>query len=169
MSKLVVQPPPAGIIRIRFVTHDDNFFSRLIRWQTLGQVSHAEAVLREGRIIAALAGEGVVEKPLDYDETSTEQTFVDIPVSEDQALHFEKYLHSRIGRPYDWETIAGVALHTGWRRPGGFICSMLQALGLRQAGVFRRPLSEPAHEITPRDLLLMLSAYPGVTITKETS
>jgi len=124
----------------------------------MGRVSHVEAVLPDGTIIAALAGSGVINVFGDYDETSTSQVFVDIPASSDKISQWTRYLASRLGRPYDWETIAGLALHTGWRMKGGMICSMLQALALREAGVFPYPLSEPAHEITPRDLLLMLSS-----------
>jgi hypothetical protein len=163
---LLVPVPPADVIRLRFTDSSRGIFGKLIRWQTLGHVSHVEAVLPDGTIIAALAGIGVSELPCDYDQTSTSQTFVDIPSTEDQVFRWVKYLHSRRGRPYDWEAIAGLALHTGWRMKGGLICSMLQTLALREAGVFPRPLSEPAHEITPRDLLLILSAYPGLTITK---
>lgn len=155
---LIVTTPPVNVIRLRFTDSSTGIFGKLIRWQTLGHVTHAEAVLPDATIIAALAGEGVVCLPLNYDKTSTSQIFVDIPSTDRQIERWTAYLHSRVGRPYDWETIAGIALHTGWRRKGGMICSMLQALGLREAGIFPCPLSEPAHEITPRDLLLMLSA-----------
>jgi len=158
---MLVLKPPANVIQLRFTDSSSGIFGRLIRWRTMGNVSHVEAVTSGGVIIAALSGKGVVELPLDYDKTSTSQIFVDIPATDWQIRWWEKYLCSRIGRPYDWDAIAGLALHTGWRRKGGFICSMLQALALREAKVFPHPLSEPAHEITPRDLLLMLSAqYP---------
>jgi hypothetical protein len=168
MNQLVVPPPPAGVIRLRFTNSSTGIFAKLIRWRTMGDVSHVEAVLPDGRIIAALAGEGVVAKPANYDTTSTSQIIVDIIGWPGEVAAWIRYLESRLGRPYDWETIAGLALHTGWRMKGGMICSMLQALALREAHVFDRPLSEPAHEITPRDLLLILSAFPGTKIVKET-
>jgi hypothetical protein len=135
----------------------------------MGYVSHVEAVMGNGSIIAALIGEGVVRKPIDYDKTSTSQIFVDIAMSAHALELWTAYLESRLGRPYDMDVIMGIALHLNWRQRGGFICSMLQTLALRQSCTFPVPLSEPAHEITPRDLLLMLSAHPAATVhPKET-
>lgn len=47
-------------------------------------------------------------------------------------------------------------------QPQHIICSALQALGLRQCQWFASPLVEPAHKITPRDLLLIISARIAV-------
>jgi hypothetical protein len=164
MSQLKVPLPPPGMARLRFVTTEHNWLSKLINFREMGAVSHVEAVMPDGSIIASLIGEGVVRRPNDYDTTSTSQTFVDVEMS-DFALHkWETYLESRIGRPYDLDAIAGIALMVDWRHPGGFICSMLQTLGMREAGVFAHPLSERAHKITPRDLLLILSAHPSATV-----
>ena len=164
MSKtFAVRPAPPGYIRLRFTTSRLGMFGRLIRWRTMSYVSHVEGVLADGAIIAALS-EGVRHKAGDYDTTSTSQVFVDVLAPEESRKKWEAYLWSRVGRPYDWDAIAGVALHLDWRRPGGFICSMLMALSLREAGVFRKPLSERAHEITPRDLLLVLSAHPAAIV-----
>ena len=161
---LSVSPAPPGYVRLRFTTSRLGMFGKLIRWRTMGYISHVEGVLSDGSIIAALASEGVRHKSADYDATSTSQIFVDVLMPADSRKKWEAYLWSRVGRPYDWDAIAGQALHLDWRRPGGFICSMLMALSLREAGVFRRPLSERAHEITPRDLLLVLSAHPAAIV-----
>jgi hypothetical protein len=136
----------------------------------MGEVSHVEMVLPDGSIISALSDRGVCHVEGDYDTTSTMQIFVDFPLADLDFLRWIAYLRSRLGRPYDWDSIYGEALFLDWRRPGGMICSMLAALSLREAGVFPRPLSEPAHEISPRDLLLMLSAHPSAIIhPKETA
>ena len=160
---LRVSPPPPGFARIRFVTQETSLFGRLIRWRTMSRVSHAEAVLPNGTIIAALS-EGVRNVPGDYDTTSTSQIFVDVLMPPNDLNRWVTYLWSRVGRPYDWSAIYGEALHLNWRRPGGFICSMLCALSLRESGTFPHPLSDPAHEITPRDLLLILSAHPAARV-----
>ena len=130
----------------------------------MGSVSHVEAVMPDGSIIAALIGDGVVRKPGDYDKTSTSQIFVDVAMS-DFALHaWEKYLKSRLGRPYDLTALFGLAFHIDRRRRGSFFCSMVQTLALRASKTFKHPLSEAAHEIMPRDLLLILSAHPDAII-----
>lgn len=161
---LLVPIPPPGYARLRFTNRSNGLLSQLIDWATFGSASHVEAVLSDGSIIAALMSEGVCHKPGDYDQVSTEQTFVDVLMPRSGRDRWLRYLLSRVGRPYDFEAVAGEALHINWRRRGGFICSMLQTLALREAFVFPHPLSIPAHEITPRDLLLVLSAMPGVTI-----
>ena len=140
------------------------WLSKLIRWREISSMSHVEAVMSDGTIIAALIGEGVVRKPNDYDRSSTSQIFVDVAMSE-FALHaWEKYLVSRLGRPYDLVSLFGMAIHIDRRRRGAFFCSMIQTLALRVCGTFEHPLSEKAHEIMPRDLLLILSAHPAATI-----
>ena len=165
---LLVPRPPPGYARIRFTTQKDSLFGRLIRWRTMGQVSHAECVLQNGTIISALS-DGVRNVPGDYDTTSSSQIFVDVLMPPNDLKRWESYLWSRVGRPYDWDAIYGMALHLNCRKPGGMICSMLAALSLRESKTFPERLSEPAHEITPRDLLLMLSAHPAATIhPKET-
>ncbi len=163
-NPLIVPRPPPHHARLRFVTQEHNLFGRLIRWRTMAKVSHAECVLPDGSIIAALSDRGVVHVDGDYDTTSTMQIFVDLPLFDTDLLRWIAYLRSRIGRPYDWDSIYGEALFLDWRFPGGMVCSMLAALSLREAGVFPRPLSEPAHEISPRDLLLILSAHPAAII-----
>jgi hypothetical protein len=146
------------------VTRQGDWLSTLINWREMGKVSHVEAVMPNGSIIAALIGEGVVRKPADYDKTSTSQIFVDVAMSSYALDLWMGYLESRLHRPYDMDAIVGIALHLNWRQRGGFICSMLQTLALRQACTFPVPLSEPAHEVTPRDLLLMLSAHPSAKV-----
>jgi len=163
-SYLIVPKPPPFCARLRFVTRDGNWLSALINWREMSYVSHVEAVLSDGSIIAALIGEGVVRKPNDYDKTSTSQIFVDVEMSDHALFLWESYLKSRLGRPYDLDAIAGIAVHLDWRHRGGFMCSMIQTLALRAADVFHWPLSEPAHEITPRDLLLILSAHPSAIV-----
>lgn len=161
---LIVPKPPSGVARLRFVQTKGSWLSTLIDWRTMAQVSHVEAVMPDGSIIAALMGEGVVRKPGDYDTTSTSQILVDVAMSAHALSLWKCYLESRIGRPYDFDAIMGIALHLNWRQRRGFICSMLQTLALRWACVFPVPLSEPAHEVTPRDLLLVLSAHPAAII-----
>ncbi len=160
---LLVPRPQPGYARLRFTTEDDSLFGRLIRWRTMGQVSHAECVLPDGSIIAALS-QGVRNVSGDYDKTSTSQILVDVLMPSDDHKRWVAYLWSRVGRPYDWDAIYGEALHLNWRRHGGMICSMLVALSLRESHTFKSRLSEPAHEISPRDLLLMLSAHPAAIV-----
>ena len=163
MTHLVARNPQPGWLRLRFVCTERNWLSELIRWQTQGPVSHVEAVTSEGTIIAAY-GDGVKEIPGDTDLGYSIQRYVDVLAPQESIARWESYLRSRCGRPYDYQAIAGFVLHINWRHPRGFICSMLQALALRESGTFPRPLAVPAHEVSPRDLLLTLSAHPAAKI-----
>ena len=162
---LVVTGPPPGFLRLRFVTTKNNWLSNLIRWQTLGTVSHVESVLPDGSIIGAYL-DGIKQIPGDSDLGYTSQIIVDVLAPQESVEKWVRYLKSRKGRKYDFLAILGFVLHMNIRTPGAFICSMDATLGLRESGTFPRPLSEQAHRISPRDLLLILSAHPVATIGK---
>ncbi|MEJ0092490.1 MAG: hypothetical protein WDN46_14350 [Methylocella sp.] len=60
------------------MTTKDDFFSRLIRFDNMAAVSHVEAVMADGTIIAALTQGGVQRLPGDYAPEDTLQIFVDL-------------------------------------------------------------------------------------------
>jgi len=107
---LIVSPPPLNVARLRFVTEKDSLLSRLIRFGTTGAVSHVEAVMRDGTIIASHIETGVARFPIDYDTTSTLQIVVDLPMA-DMTGKWEDFLKSRIGWPYDTPACLGFAIH----------------------------------------------------------
>lgn len=162
-SPLIARPPMPGYLRLRFVATKNNWLSNLIRWETNGTVSHVESVLPDGSIIGAYFG-GVKQIPGDSDLSYTSQIFVDVIAPQDSIDKWVAYLTSRIGRKYDFFAALGFMLHMNIRTPGAFICSMDATLALRASETFKRPLSEHAHRVSPRDLLLILSAHPAATV-----
>jgi hypothetical protein len=162
-NHLVARPPLPGYLRLRFVTTEHNWLSNLIRWETQGTVSHVESILPGGDIIGAYL-DGIKQIPGDSDLGYTSQIFVDVEASQEAIDKWVRYLKSRVGRKYDFLAALGFMLHMNIRTPGAFICSMDATLGLRISGTFPRPLSEPAHRVSPRDLLFALSAHPAATI-----
>ena len=76
----------------------------------------------------------------------------------DQGDKFYAYLKTKIGTPYDYEAILGFAARADLHQPGHVICSALQTLALRACGYFPTRLAVPAHEISPRDLGLLVSS-----------
>lgn len=144
-------------IRLRFVTGGE-LFSSAIRLQEGFWASHVEAVMPDGRLLGAHIAGGVLARKADYDKGQwTKQLFVELPVEQASADAFHAYLISRLNRPYDMAAIVGFVLHRDEHTERGFICSALQTMALRDCGYFATPLVEPAHKISPRDLLLILS------------
>jgi hypothetical protein len=162
MGPLSILPggTPMSAIRLRFVTCRDPI-SAGIRLRENFWASHVEAVTPEGKYLGAHADGGVQARAAGYDAAVLQQElFVDLPeTAPGQVQEFYAFLNRHVGEPYDFKSILGflvpdIAAH----QPQHVICSALQALALRQCEWFATPLSEPAHKITPRDLLLIISA-----------
>jgi hypothetical protein len=169
------------MIRLRFVT-GNSAISALIRAQERTTMpfipSHVEAYIPPG-ILSAPAGQaaegylgahydgGVMLRPIGYDAaTMTNELLLDLPADDAQTAAFHAYLSSKIGAPYDWKSILDFIdpLHDIHDRQH-VICSALQTLALRKCSWFPGPLPVPAHQISPRDLLLTIGgrvAIPGV-------
>ncbi|MGB6176249.1 MAG: hypothetical protein WBF43_07910 [Methylocella sp.] len=126
-------------------------------------MSHVEAVMHNGTIVASHIGTGVAGFPIDYDTTSTLQIIVDLPLA-DMTGKWEDFLKSRIGWPYDTPAILGFAVHFNEHELGALICSALQVDALRHCGWFPVPLASRYHQISPVVLLLMLQADPRSVI-----
>jgi len=153
---LIVPPPPDGHISIRFATDYHSPLAFLIRADTMSPVSHAEAVLRDGTVIGAYGG-GVARRANDADADSSSQMFVYIPCMSGQIDAWEAFLVSKIGTPYDYEAIAGFALHKDMHTPGHVICSALITGALRHIGIVSEKLLKPDHMTSPSDLAMCLS------------
>jgi hypothetical protein len=165
---------PMTAIRLRFVTCNDPV-SEGIRLRENFWASHVEAVTPAGnglgpnglgpKYLGAHADGGVQARDPGYDAAILRQElFVELAeTTPGQADEFYAFLNRHIGEPYDFESILGflvpdVAAHQSRH----IICSALQTLALRQCGWFAAPLVEPAHKISPRDLLLILSGRVAV-------
>jgi hypothetical protein len=127
-------------------------------------VSHVEAVMHDGTIVASHIETGVARSPIDYDTTSTLQIIVDLPMEDEMVDKWENFLESRVGWPYDTAAIAGFATHFNEHEKGALICSALQVDALRHCGWFSVPLAQKYHQISPVVLLLMLQADPRSVI-----
>jgi hypothetical protein len=150
------------MIRLRFVYSDDPI-GRGIILDTGGNYSHVEAVTPDGQYLGAHSDGGVQARPADYDKGQfTRELFVDLPADEITTVKFHHYLNACVGEPYDFKAIAGFVLHWDEHDKHKVICSALQTLALRGCGWFASPLAQPAHEISPRDLLLMLSGRVNI-------
>jgi hypothetical protein len=146
-------------IKLRFVTCHDPI-SQGIRLRENFWASHVEAVTPQGKYLGAHCDGGVQARDVGYDaQVLQQELFVELPeTAPGQADEFYAFLNRHIGEPYDFESILGFLVpNIPAHEPQHVICSALQALALRQCQWFATPLVEPAHKITPRDLLLIIS------------
>lgn len=128
--------------------------------------SHVEALSEDGTgYYGAHVDGGVRLRPIGYDATTLyHELILDLGDSPDDAKAFA-YMKSKLGQPYDWTSIIDFLLPENWHQMNHLICSAFMALTLRARGYFPYPLAVPAHMISPRDLLLVLSArenIPGI-------
>lgn len=146
-------------VRLRFVEGME-FTSQLIemRENTARPLtpSHVEIVV-PGGYLGAVSPDGVKIRPVGYDKgTYSQEFFVDVPASPtSNAMTWAK---GKIGAQYDWAAIFDFVLPVDLHIPGDYICSAFASTFLQHAGTFAGPLAVPFYLISPRDLLLVVSA-----------
>jgi hypothetical protein len=151
-------------IRLRFVTCSDHV-SQMIRLRSGLSMpftpSHVECVTPEGLYLGQHFSGGMQARPAGYDAgTMLQDRIVELPARADQVEAFYAFVNSKIGQPYDWKSIISFVAPLNFHLAEHAICSAIMTLALRAPGVawFPYPLTVPAHQISPRDLFLMLSA-----------
>jgi hypothetical protein len=151
---------------IRFV-QGTSYVSRLIIAQEKTSMpfppSHVEAVMPDGRWLGAHIDGGVQARDPGYDKGAiAHELFLTLPAAPEQDAAFYVFLEKHIGEPYDWHAILGFILPKHEHTSGHAICSALIALSLRACEWFQWPLAAPAHLISPRDLLVIISGRLAV-------
>jgi hypothetical protein len=142
-------------LTIRFINEPD-IVSRLITWSTDSLFCHTEGLGRDDQSwVGAHAHTGVQPRPHDWCKPTFERRYA-IPVSDGQYESAMRFMDSKIGCPYNYADIVGLALHN---RAGAseheIICSAFMLLWLQSAGL--RPLNvleSFAYLITPETLHL---------------
>jgi hypothetical protein len=148
------------MIELRFVSYSDIVGDLISADEQGSPWDHVEAVMPDGSgYLGAVEPDGVKIRPVGYDKPFVKELFVDLPATDAITNAFYSYLKSRIGTPYDFAAIAGFALKANMHQKDHVICSALQTLGLVKSAFFPGPLSRPAHEVDPSDLLLVLSSH----------
>jgi hypothetical protein len=150
-------------MRLRFVTCDDPISVAIrLRERAMAQhigftPSHVEIVTTEGYLGAHYRG-GVQIRPVGYDDFSSE-LFVDVAVPDEATAM--TYAREKIGMPYDWGAIINFILPLHFHADNHSICSAFVTLVLQHGGLF--VLAAPAHAVSPRDLLLVLSGRMAIS------
>jgi hypothetical protein len=150
------------VIRLRFVAgKDDVSLAIILRSQVCMPFtpSHVECVDGDKYIGQHFHG-GMAAREPGYDKSYlSRELFVDLPATPEQTAAFYDYIRASIGQPYDWRAILNYALPLNLHIFNHAICSAKIELALRTqiSPWLRWPVTVPAHLISPRDLLLMLS------------
>lgn len=98
------------VLTIRFIDGSD-IVSRLISWTTNSLWCHTEALSRDGNSwIGAHSGTGVQARPLGWSKVTRERRYA-IPVTEAQYEAAMTWLEEKVGMPYDYIDIVGLAVH----------------------------------------------------------
>ena len=114
-----------------------SFISRIIRWRTWSDYSHAAWVCRDGTVIEAWVG-GVRRVPgllSQHKEDTTIELYEVAGLTEDQRDRIEAFLAAQIGKPYDYTAILGFALRKDTQNPAKWFCSELVFAGCQSAAI----------------------------------
>lgn len=149
------------MITLQFVGDDDPA-SEAIKIFSRGWCCHVDAILPDGTLLGARL-DGVKIRAPDY-ASFTRVERISLAASAEQETAFLAFLHAQVGKPYDRLAIAAFPFQRDWREPGSWFCSELALAALEACEFFRAPLSVPANEVTPRDLLLVVSPWNAVPV-----
>jgi len=142
-------------LTIRFI-NEPGIVSRLITWETDSLFCHTEGLSRDGNAwVGAHAHTGVEARPLDWCEPTFERRYA-IPVGTVAYERAMAFMDSKIGLPYSYKDILGLALH---KRIGysdhELICSAFMLLWLQAAGLQPLNVLESfSYLVTPETLHL---------------
>ena len=110
------------------------------------------AIIDGDEVIEAAAFHGVRARPLE-DMLNKASKFAILTLPGDEAAVVAA-ARSQIGKPYDWQGVAGIGFRRRWQDEDAWFCSELVAWAFAEAGtpMFR----EHAWRITPRDIYIPL-------------
>lgn len=131
--------------------------SVLLRTAMWSPWSHC-GIMDADRVIEASAGGGVVDTPLrDFIGHASQWAMVDFPANDNHVLRAAR---AELGKPYDWQGVAGIGLHRTWNKPDAWFCSELVAYALEKGGL--KLFRGDAKRITPMHLWMLNYDLLGV-------
>jgi len=110
--------------------------SRLIRWRTWSDYSHAAWVFPDGSVIEAWKG-GVTHAPsiLSAHASDTEVHLFALDLTIEQRWAIQDFLIAQIGKPYDYAGILGFLAAAKTENPDRWFCSELLFSAVKQARI----------------------------------
>jgi uncharacterized protein YycO len=155
-------------LTIRFINEAD-LVSKLIAWQTDSLWIHTEALSRDGKHwIGAHAGTGVQARPLNWCKPTREAVYA-VPVTDVQYEAAMAWLEDKLGEPYNYKSIVGIALHVRLTADGTTDCSALMLAYLMQGGHFPLNCLEGFEYLITPETLHLSPTFIGRKIDPITS
>lgn len=110
---------------------------------------------------------GMVERDVGYDDDKVYvmpdgrrcDIIVSLPCTKEQEDTFYDFMRESIGEPYDWSAPWTFLLGGHHHKKFNSTCAAKVLMGLRKCGYFRWPLTKPAHEFDPADIMAILSTH----------
>ena len=152
-------------ILIRFI-RGTAWDSRLIEYRTRFWCSHTEAVTSESSNLTcgAMLRGGVKYRDFTdkaYKHVSRWEIW-HIPCTDTQNGIFWAFLHSQIGKPYDWKAIFAFGLgEHDWNNMNSWFCSEFMIAAGVSAGLWTYTADVHADRLAPSDAYLLFTTIPG--------
>ena len=141
--------------------------SRLIRWQTWSEYSHAAWVFPDGSVIEAWKG-GVRHAPgiLTQHTQGTDVDLFTLELTVEQRWAIQDFLIAQIGKPYDYAGILGFLAAAKTENPEKWFCSELifAACKSTRIDLLRRV---PSWKVSPGLLAYSPLLLEGRMVTKS--
>ena len=136
--------------------------SRLIRWRTWSDYTHAAWLFQDGSVIEAWKG-GVTHAPgiLSAHAPDTVVHLYALNLTIEQRWAVQDFLIAQIGKPYDYAGILGFLTASKTENPNRWFCSELLFAALKQAKV-NLLARIPAWKVTPGLLALSPLLQPSL-------
>lgn len=146
--------PKDGALYV-LLTHTHDPVSRLIQWQTRGQYGHAALVNRDGHLIEAVQGKGVIQSNITKYNAKDYDLYQIVPLININTKYYDPikgwaFAEDQIGKPYDWTMVIRFITRRQETRKthGKWFCSELVFASLQKAGLSLLARTKP-WEVSP--------------------
>jgi hypothetical protein len=127
---------------------------------TRSEICHVDIEMPGGSLIGAHIEDGILERPFNYQPWAL-RIRVAIPTTSGQQQDVYAYARSKIGTPYDVESIIGIASGDArFHDPGKLICSSFAALAVDLKSRIVR-VAKDYWQVSPEELRIAATATFG--------
>jgi len=124
-------------MKVIFTNKHMSISSMVIKLLTFSKFSHMAVLLKDGNVIDTTFLSGVRIQSLEqFSKHYRNRVIREIALPNEAAA--EQFLHSQIGKPYDWASLVGIIARNGkWTDEGKWFCSELVEAAVKAGGLDR--------------------------------